>query len=307
MAGKERRIKNQMSTNEKKYLFKLADNTNRDVYLVKDTGLLYIESKFGSDDFKKEYNRFVDDYRENESLMTRIRDKYHMVQAKLYHKNINLFQRILNKFLPYVPSIKAYGNFLDVGCNTGSILSKLPDEWEKYGVEISKQAYKTAILNKNIEVYNTGLEEFNTEKKFKFIRASHVIEHIIDYDAFFQKIHSLMDKDGYVLFYTPNTKSISYYIFRKYWGQFYEKTHVYLFNLDNLQNICNHHGFEVVEKGTYYMGTTASSITSLLGFESGSRLGQIIFFLFFCLFYPFSYFVNILHLGGAMYIYFKKK
>ena len=292
---------------EKKLLFILADGSERPVYLLKDTGVLRIESPFGLDAFKKDYNYFVDDFQRTPRILEYLREKYHTIQANLYRKNVGIMGRLINKFLPYVPHIYAYGNFLDVGCNTASLLSKLPAHWTKYGVEISNEAYKVAAGKQGIIVYNTGLETFESEVKFSFIRASHVIEHVTDYDGFLQKIHLLLDADGYALLYTPNTKSISRYVFGKYCNFFYEKTHVNFFDLDNLSDICNQNGFAVIEKGTYYMGTTAGSIVRLLNLDQGSRLGQIIFFTFFCLFYPFSYFVNALGLGGALYIYIKKR
>jgi 2-polyprenyl-3-methyl-5-hydroxy-6-metoxy-1,4-benzoquinol methylase len=292
---------------EKKLLYVLTDGSKRPVYLLKDTGVLQIESTFGSDAFKKEYNFFVEDYQRTPRILEYLRDKYHKVQADLYRKNVGFMGRLINKFLPYVPPIYVYGNFLDVGCNTASLLSKLPAQWNKFGVEISQEAYNVASRKQGVVVYNTGLETFESEVQFKFIRASHVIEHVTDYEGFLQKIHRLLDSDGYALLYTPNTKSISRYIFGKHWNSFYEKTHVNCFDLDNLANICSQNGFTVVEKGTYYMGTTSGSIVRFLNLDQGSRLGQIIFFTFFCLLYPFSLFVNALGLGGALYIYIKKR
>jgi len=290
----------------RKLLYILGDGSKRPVYLINDTGVHQIESNFGSDAFKKEYNFFIEDYQSTPRILEYMRDKYHKIQADLYRKNVGFMGRIINLFLPYVPPIYAYGNYLDVGCNTASMLSKLADNWNRFGVEISNNAYNVAAQHQGVVVFNTGLETFETEIRFKFIRASHVIEHVTDYEGFLQRIRSLLDADGCALLYTPNTKSLSRYLFGKYWNSYYEKTHVTLFDLNNLTDICNKNGFTVIEKGTYYMGTTAGSIVRLLNLDQSSRFGQLVFFTLFCSLYPLSLLVNAFGLGGALYIAIKK-
>lgn len=299
-------ILKKMETKNKVFLFNLNDQDKRPVYLMKDTGILSIKSDFGRSEYKRKYEVFVDSYKRSRNLFTIFRDKFHQAQAELYVKSRSISQKIFNRSLTYVPQIHSYGNFLDIGCNTGSFLSKIPDIWIKYGVEINNNACKESLKYENIKVFNSGLEDLKSEIKFDFLRLSHVVEHIIEYDLFFQKMYEIMNHNSYALIYTPNTKSLSYFLFKRYWACFYEKTHVNMFNLKNLEELSKKHGFEIVERGTYYMGTTAASIVLLLHLNPNSRFGKLIYMSIFCFLFPFSFVINILNLGGALYLYIKK-
>lgn len=290
---------------EKKYLFTLQEDEPRAVFLLAQSGILQIESQLNQNDYRS-YNRFVDGYEKQKSFWDTLRNAYHKAQANLYKKNRSIPQTLASFFLPYVPMIEAKGTFLDIGCNTGSLLEKLPSAWVKYGVEINSVAYARAKETKNTCIYNGTLEDFEPSVKFDFVRASHVIEHVPDYLKFAEKMFVVMSPGAHALLYTPNTRSLSFFLFKKYWSQFYDKTHVHLFNLTNIKEVLKHRGFEIVEEGTYYMGTTASSFVKALGLNPDSIAGKSLFFSLSILFFPLSFLVNLFNLGGALYIYIKK-
>lgn len=288
------------------FLFCLDEDEQRKVYLFEDSGILHVESQLRLDDYRT-YNRFVDSYKTRKGILEHLREKYHKAQAALYEKNISMLQRMSSVFLPYVPRIHHVGNFLDIGCNTGSLLANLSPSWKKYGVEINADAYEEAKKIDGVTVYNVCLENLETDVKFDFVRASHVIEHVQDYELFVHKIYNILKPGGRALIYTPNTNSLSYWLFRRHWSQFYDKTHVNLFNLKNLRDIFDKHGFETVDEGTYYMGTTASSMVCSLNLEPGSRGALFSFYFFLLALYPFSFLANALRLGGSLYICISKR
>lgn len=288
-----------------KYLFDLIDGSGRKCYLRKDN-IIYIESSFTSDSYKKKYDAFLDSYNCT-SMIKKVRDFYRQLQADLFSKKKNLAGKLLLGFLPYVPKIYKYGNFLDVGCNTGSFLSKLSKNWEKYGVEINTEACRLSKQFNDICVFNSPLEKFHTKLKFDFIRVSHVVEHTNDYEKFIKKLFEITKHNGYILFYTPNSRSLSYFIFKNLWSPFNELTHVYIFNIKNLEKILKKYGFKIKESGTYCMGITAGSIMNLLKLKPSNPFYKPVLLLFFILLLPFSYLLNIYKLGGAAYIYAYKK
>lgn len=291
---------------KKTYLFSLREDEHREVFLLEPSGIMQIESRLGEDDYRL-YNRFVNSYGNRKSIFDFLRNAYHQAQADLYEKNLSLVKRFSSLFLPYVPPIDSMGNFLDVGCNTGSLLKKLSRSWKKYGVEINTDAYEEAKKDIDATIYNVTLENLETEIKFDFVRASHVIEHVQDHEKFVQQLFHIMKPGAHALIYTPNTRSLSFLLFRKHWSQFYDKTHVHLFNLGNIKDLFNSNGFQTVDAGTYYMGTTASSLVNLLGLNYDSISSKLLFYPLFIFFSLFSFLVNALNLGGAMYIYVKKQ
>ncbi len=294
---------------EYKYLFSTEDSSSRmrKVYQSITTGLVRIigSKELDNADFKRQYNVFVDAYKKR-GIFEKIRNCFHQLQANLYIRERSALQDIFSYLLTPVPKIYQYGKFLDVGCNTGNFLEKLPDRWGKYGLEINKDAYSIAKSKKNISVYNGTLENFETEEKFDFIRVSHTIEHTKNRHLFLDKLYNLLAKNGYLLVYTPNTQSLSYLLFGKNWEPLYETTHFTLFNLKNLTDVCNKKDFKIVEKGTYYMGITAGSLLRAISIPVNSVIYKPLFFLLFLFFYPFSFLANLFNLGGALYVYVEK-
>ena len=71
--------------------------------------------------------------------------------------------------------------------------------------------------------------------------------------------------------------------------------------------ICERHGFQVLEKGTYYMGVTAGSLCRALRLDMSVHRNMLIYYFLFLALYPLSFFTNKLQLGGALYLYLKKR
>ena len=96
------------------------------------------------------------------------------------------------------------GKILDIGCGPGWLLSYLNNNWEKYGVEISKFASKNA--SKFGKVFNGPLEEFSGEN-FDIIVMNHVIEHIKDPLLAIKNVKTMLKEDGTLIIGTPDFDS----------------------------------------------------------------------------------------------------
>lgn len=279
---------------------------NRIVKIERSTGIYYI-SPFKK--IKKEkYNAFVETYIEKQTLQTKIRSTFHQLQANNFQKNPNFLSRLVSILSTYVPPIgKNGGNFLDIGCNTGAFLSKIPLGWKKYGVEINDAAFREAKKIKNIIVSHTQFEKYRPKIKFDYVRASHVIEHLPDPNIFFKKIYEISNPKAKVLIYTPNSSALSLVIFGRHWACFSEKTHVVIFNIRNLEKIAQENGFKVIQSGTYPMGIAAGSIRGLSKRLEESKMSALLFFVVFIVLYPFSIITNILKRGSVLYLYLEKR
>lgn len=290
----------------KRYLYKLSDldGSSRMVY-CDSRDVLVIETPYADDPFKKSYNVFVQSYQQ-QGFFHYLRGRFLRFQAGLYTSQRNPLLRLAAYLTTPVPPVNGYGNFLDVGCNTGAFLSKIPDPWKRFGVEINHDAFIQSKYYPNISVQNCALEQYRPLVSFQYVRLSHVIEHIKDEDAFLQSLTALMDAGSYALLYTPNTRSISRWLFGKHWCGFHEKTHVKLYNLKNLTSLCSRYGFTTVASGTYYMGMTAGSLVHALKINTERPFGHLAFLGLVLLFYPFSFIANALRIGGALYLYVKK-
>ena len=192
----------------------LRNATNRSVFIDPANGLLHIKSAYTSDFYKQSYDAFVKPY-QKAGLISKLRHLFNEFQARLYSTQPFFLRGIVAKMLTHVPTIYRAGNFLDVGCNTGYFISRLPTNWKSYGIEINHNAVRLSRQYKTIHVYQGVLEDFNFRQKFEFVRMSHVIEHITDYERFIAKTKRILNSGGCILIYTPNSHSISYQLFKK--------------------------------------------------------------------------------------------
>ena len=200
------------------FLFDLPPQENeerRAVYRSSD-GILHIRSPYTNDTYKESYETYIEDYTQ-QGIIATLRDAFNIFQAYLYTTKPSFAQRLTAKLLTPVPRIFRIGNFLDIACNTGYFISRLPNNWKIYGIEINKKAVRLSRQYKNIHVDQGALENFNPVRKFHFVRDSHVIEHITNYEKFISKLNQITNKGGYVLLYTPNSQSISYKLFQSNW------------------------------------------------------------------------------------------
>jgi len=279
--------------NKYRFLYKTPDS--RTASLNKRNGVVLL-SKFKESIEKDKYDAFVDSYKGRRGIFSTLRDKFHQVQGDSYKKHPGILSRVVSCSLTYVPKIKHTGNFL----------SKLPDTWKKYGVEINDEAYRVARKNPNIKVFHTSIEKLNTNIKYDFIRASHVIEHVDNPVVFLKKIKKLAKPKGRVLIYTPNTNSVSFKVFNKFWFGYKEKTHVRLYSVRNLEKLSRKLKFKVIESGSYYMGISVGSFMNYLNIKEGGVISLLLFGFLFVVLFPFSFIVNKLKLGGALYLLLEK-
>lgn len=108
---------------------------------------------------------------------------------------------------------------LDIGCGVGDFLEFLDAGWNKYGIEINKEAAEAAKA-KNINIIATNfysdLQFYN--QKFDVVVALDVIEHALDPKLLLESMHEVTRKNGLLIVATGNTEAISWRIMRsRYW------------------------------------------------------------------------------------------
>jgi 2-polyprenyl-3-methyl-5-hydroxy-6-metoxy-1,4-benzoquinol methylase len=93
---------------------------------------------------------------------------------------------------------------LDVGCYTAELLSSLPENYLKYGIEMSQEAASVASI-KGIKILGNDLYNIDTIEKFDLILAVDVIEHTHNPEHFIEKLSSLLLPNGEIVISTGNT------------------------------------------------------------------------------------------------------
>lgn len=112
------------------------------------------------------------------------------------------------KIFDFLNSDKApkSGKILDIGCSDGSTLAKVGGEFEKFGVEISRNACEKAKM-KGIDAQVLNLNEKPlpfTDSTFDIIIMSEVLEHLFDTDKILCDIRRVLKEGGYLCITVPN-------------------------------------------------------------------------------------------------------
>ena len=140
-----------------------------------------------------------------------------------------------------------FDNVLEIGSSIGSFVHHLKLtgknaiglEPDPFYAEFSKDQY-------GFEQICDTIENLKDDKKFDAICSFHVLEHIENLDNFFEKIISILNDDGKLLFEMPSLDLHNYGILRKtIW-----KPHVHYFTLSSLYYIVSKY-LNVIDIGFY--------------------------------------------------------
>jgi 2-polyprenyl-3-methyl-5-hydroxy-6-metoxy-1,4-benzoquinol methylase len=143
------------------------------------------------------------------------------------------------------------GNVLDVGCAYGFMLQRVPDSFNKFGMDISDHAIEEAkkrVPTATFKVWNAEDELPFDEDFFDMILLNEVLEHLESPDAALENIWRVLKKDGILYITTPNLN-----IVRKKILSYADKKehHVSLFPRSDLIELLNSQGFKIVEHWTF--------------------------------------------------------
>ena len=143
--------------------------------------------------------------------------------------------------------IEIRGNVYEIGCGMGGILYKFRElgcnvqgvdygsEFIQFGQEkMGEQAIQVGGIDKLIE----------KDESARLVMLNHVLEHIVDLDAFLQKVRELLSDDGYLYVAVPGMRNM-------HWGRgdflmYLQNAHTFYFSLTTLRFVLECTGFEFI-------------------------------------------------------------
>ncbi|MDD0852523.1 class I SAM-dependent methyltransferase [Halobacteriovorax sp. GB3] len=215
----------------------------------------------------------------------------------VYHQLLTYIKNKLN--IPEKPSL------LDIGCFDGLFLDLVAKEdWETYGVELQKNASDIANKKHCGRIFNGAIEEFDSSKKFDYITAFGLIEHMLDPVQIFKFAKKNLKEGGALVIQTPNEGSFLRYLLGSKWFPYAAPEHTFYFSRKSLKKLALKYNFGEVLFDAHVKKLTPEYVYHQLNFF-GPELRWI-----FSLFYkPLPRFLKRLPLpfyGGEMIVTFQK-
>lgn len=134
--------------------------------------------------------------------------------------------------------IKAHGSdkrILDFGCGDGSFVKALVANDARKVVGFEPNARDNSVVAGNGFELVRRIEDLEQRGPFGVIRMNHVIEHLSDLDKTMSTLSKLLEPGGVLLLQTPNPRSLTLRIFKKYWGALHYPYHTILISQDGLR------------------------------------------------------------------------
>jgi SAM-dependent methyltransferase len=135
---------------------------------------------------------------------------------------------------------------LDVGCGEGTYFPFFEKiGYECYGIEPSRKGRIAEEKNPNAHVSNEFFEGSETnifDTQFDVILLNWLLEHIIDFDCFFNKLKNYVRYGTRVIIQVPD---IQYYIDNDL-ALFYVHEHIHYFTIETLRVLLERKGFKIV-------------------------------------------------------------
>jgi SAM-dependent methyltransferase len=182
----------------------------------------------------------------------------------------------------YINSLKP-GVILDVGCGLGSLLSAVSNEWDKYGIELSRKAAEYASKHCNTHV-GTLIDCPYEDNQFDCITMYHVIEHVKDPISNIKKIKALLKNKGTFIIGTPDFDSGSARRFGKNY-RLLDPGHIRLFSNDSMHRFLRDFGFKICKVEYTYFNTRLFTRENLMKLFDTSKISPPFygnFMTFFC-------------------------
>jgi 2-polyprenyl-3-methyl-5-hydroxy-6-metoxy-1,4-benzoquinol methylase len=164
----------------------------------------------------------------------------------------------------YIQCFIRRGRVLDVGCTGGFFLAVLSEEFDKYGVEIDRQA--VAYARRHYPFGHQVLPVPVTEApwpagSFDLVIMRGVIEHLPNPEEVMAKVSELLKPGGF--FYvaaTPNVDSFAARLYREKWSLFHPIRHLLYFGLETLSRFLSRYGLGLVSSYFPYLETPYADV-----------------------------------------------
>jgi len=156
-----------------------------------------------------------------ESKMTSIHDEKAFLESVIptYVTSESAQDRLIKSLAirTFKPFIRPDGSGLEFGCSDGYMTSLIVPLCSNLTVVDGSLTFinmTKKLVPAKVKFENVLFEEFNPEKKFDYIFATYVLEHVSDTIGFLKRVRSLLSDHGLLFIVVPNARAMSRQIAR---------------------------------------------------------------------------------------------
>lgn len=144
------------------------------------------------------------------------------------------------------------GRLLDIGCGDGSFLHRMERHgWSGTGMDFDAAAIKAGRQKYGLDLAVADFMETDfAEAGFDAITMSHVIEHVPDPAATFEKCRRLLKPGGRLVVSTPNSLSLGHQQFQACWRGLEPPRHLHILSPRLLARCADQAGLKIVRAGS---------------------------------------------------------
>jgi len=148
-------------------------------------------------------------------MVSKTRNKTHKnfyIENQEYSKFIDKLDVIsYSKYIEKIESLDLHGKyFLDVGCGTGKVITKLNKNIKTFGLEVSRSHIKLAKKNRTENFILFDGEKFPFKRSsFDCCGSFTVLEHVEKPKLFINEVLKIVKNQGYIIIVCPNFLALS--------------------------------------------------------------------------------------------------
>ena len=181
-----------------------------------------------------------------------------------FENRVPIFERRIDIIKKYL----SCGKLLDVGSAIGIFLTAITRQnlaYELFSCDPSASACRLIEENFcNVKTFQCMVEDLNISSYFDAITMWDTLEHVMAPITVANKIHSLLKKNGFWFFSTPNTSSFEWMTAGDKHVQILPPGHINLFNLSSIDILLKKSGFKLIETHTLNGSLDISYVQKLI-------------------------------------------
>lgn len=169
--------------------------------------------------------------------------------------NLSVNESVALRLREIVAGFSAYrsnNRLLDIGFGAGAfLLTARRDQWDAFGVEVSRSAYEYA-KGQGFNVFNGQLAEAQyPDDHFDVIIASEILEHVPDPRTLTREIARILRPGGLFWATTPHGRGLSFHLINLRWSIISPPEHLQIFSRKGIRLMLRDAGFRRVRLRTH--------------------------------------------------------